>query len=513
MSGVRIKYLQSAKSVIEQGFDQFEFVVDSPDPDATLKVSGAELKKAIGTEKHIHPLEEVDGLPGELEKKFDKAGGTITGDMRVTGNARMKTLSIEEYLEVPELKYNRITATGNEFWVTDAGVIDDVLDDDDGVFLITLKEKPGEVTINFQYKDILRGIFYTQDENGKPTGLPPSADSAPPHGDSGLQSVSSPATTQRGRFKTAYFEVTGIIDDIHFDCISLNGVLPERFMTLARQGNKTNPNRQGSIYLDGLHKFIRIIDKVTDDKIAQHNIKVQLGDLSEINHPVFGQLQGYGALLENAYICGRLIQRNPDTGEDWIVGAVSVQGEQVFRYKDNIPEPATITLTATELGITSPEDAREWQYKNGSEWITIPDSSSLSFELSPDSEIWREKRTLTLRYLGCGVYYDIITITKLYDGEDAYSVQIYSSNGSNFINGDIATMLRAKVFKGAKDITDTLSDNIFNWFRVSDNPEGDAVWSQQHEGVGKSVVISDEDVYRRAIFECEVNINDNNNTE
>lgn len=484
MSGVRIKDLQSAKSVIEQGFDQFEFVVDSPDPDATLKVSGAELKKAIGTEKHIHPLEEIDGLPGELEKKFDKAGGTITGDMRVTGNARMKNLSIEEYLEVPELKYNRINATGNEFWVTDAGVIDDVLDDDDGVFLITLKEKPGEVTINFQYKDILRGIFYTQDENGKPTG-----------------------------FKTAYFEVTGIIDDIHFDCISLNGILPERFMTLARQGNKTNPNRQGSIYLDGLHKFIRIIDKVTDDKIEQHNIKVQLGDLSEINHPVFGQLQGYGALLENAYICGRLVQRNPDTGEDWIVGAVSVQGEQVFRYKDNIPEPATITLTATELGITSPEDVREWQYKNGSEWITISDSGSLTFELSPDSEIWREKRTLTLRYLACGVYYDIITITKLYDGEDAYSVQIYSSNGSNFINGDIATMLRAKVFKGAKDITDTLPDNAFNWFRVSDNPEGDAVWSQQHEGAGKSVVISDEDVYRRATFECEVNINDNNNIE
>lgn len=479
MSGVRIKDLQSAKSVIEQGFDQFEFVVDLPDPDATLKVSGAELKKAIGTEKHIHPLEEVDGLPGELEKKFDRAGGTITGDLRVDGNARMKNLSIDEYLEVPELKYNRITATGNEFWVTDAGVIDDAWEDGDGIFLITLKEKPGEVTINFQYKDILRGIFYTQDEYGKPTG-----------------------------FKTAYFEVTGIIDETQFDCIPLNGIAPERFMTLARQGNKTNPNRQGSIYLDGLHKFIRVIDQVSSEKIEQKNIKVQLGDLSEINHPVFGKLQGYGALLENAYICGRLIQRNPDTGENWIVGAVSVQGEQVFRYKDDIPEPTTITLTAIELGITSPEDAREWQYKNGAEWITIPESQSLTFELFPDAEIWRDKRTLTLRYLACGVYYDIITITKVFDGEDAYQVQVVSSNGSSFINSDIATMLRVKVFKGMRDITDTLLDNAFYWFRVSDNPEGDAVWNQLHEGVGRTVVISNEDVYRKAVFECEVNIND-----
>ena len=40
-----MKDLQSVKSVIEYGFDQFEFMVDLPDPDATLKVLGAELKK------------------------------------------------------------------------------------------------------------------------------------------------------------------------------------------------------------------------------------------------------------------------------------------------------------------------------------------------------------------------------------------------------------------------------------------------------------------------------------
>lgn len=477
MSGVRIKDLQSAKSVIEQGFDQMEFVVDSPEPDATLKVSGAELKKAIGTEKHIHPLEEVDGLPGELEKKFDKSGGTITGDLKVEGNARMKNLQIDEYLEVPELKYNRITATGNEFWVTDAGVIDDVFDEEDGIFLITLKEKPGEVTINFQYKDILRGIFYTQDDNGQPTG-----------------------------FKTAYFEVTGIIDDIHFDCISLNGVLPERFMTLARQGNKTNPNRQGSIYLDGLNKWIRVLDGVRDEKIEQRNIKVQLGDLSDINHPTFGQLEGYGALIENAYIFGRLVQRNPTTGEDWIVGAVAVQGEQVFRYKDDIPEPAFITLVATEQGISSTADNRKWQYKNGSEWVDVPNATEQSYTLTPDDAIWRDKRTLTLRYMVAEAYYDIITITKLYDGEDAYSVVIHSSNGSSFINGDIGTTLRAKVYKGGFDITNTLGDNLFYWYRISDNPEGDAVWNELHQGM-KEVTIGDDDVYRRATFECEVNIN------
>lgn len=43
MSGVRIKDLQSAKPLIEQHFNEMEFVVDLPQPDATLKMSGADL--------------------------------------------------------------------------------------------------------------------------------------------------------------------------------------------------------------------------------------------------------------------------------------------------------------------------------------------------------------------------------------------------------------------------------------------------------------------------------------
>lgn len=350
-------------------------------------------------------------------------------------------------------------------------------EDDDGVFLVALKKTEGQVTINFSYKDILQGIFYTQDDSGNSTG-----------------------------FRTAYFEVTGIVDETHFDCIPLNNIPPQRFMTLARQGNKTNPKRQGSIYLDGLNKWIRVLDGVRDDNIEQKNIKVQLGDLSDINHPTFGQLEGYGALLENAYICGRLVQRNPTTGEDWVVGAVAVQGEQVFRYKDDICEPTYITLIATEQGVSSTADNRKWQYKNGSEWIDIPNATELSYILTPNDTIWREKRTLTLRYVVADIYYDIITITKLYDGEDAYSVVIHSSNGSSFINGDIGTTLRAKVYKGGFEITDALNENLFYWCRISGNPAGDAVWNELHQGV-KEVTIGDDDVYRRATFECEVNIN------
>lgn len=110
------------KAFVER-FDDFQFAVDSTNPDTTLRLSGREMKAAIGTPKHTHAIEEVTGLPGELEKKLDKTGGTMTGDLRIEGDTHVRNLRVDEYLEVPELKYNRITATGNEFWVTDGGTV------------------------------------------------------------------------------------------------------------------------------------------------------------------------------------------------------------------------------------------------------------------------------------------------------------------------------------------------------------------------------------------------------
>ena len=98
------------------------------------------------------------------------------------------------------------------------------------------------------------------------------------------------------------------------------------------------------------------------------------------------------------------------------------------------------------------------------------------------------------------------SIVELYDGEDAYSVQILTDNGNNFINGNIATTLTAYVYKGSCEITDSIPDNLFVWKRTSLNPDGDAVWNELHAGIGRHLSISDEDVFRRALFTCEVSI-------
>ena len=81
---------------------------------------------------------------------------------------------------------------------------------------------------------------------------------------------------------------------------------------------------------------------------------------------------------------------------------------------------------------------------------------------------------------------------------------ITSSNGNIFKNGNVKTLLSAVVYSWDKDITDTLDANQFIWKRVSEDPEADKVWNEQHFGGAKSVAITGADVKVRATFYCDL---------
>lgn len=81
---------------------------------------------------------------------------------------------------------------------------------------------------------------------------------------------------------------------------------------------------------------------------------------------------------------------------------------------------------------------------------------------------------------------------------------IISSNGNIFKNGNVKTLLSAKVYSWDEDITDTLDANQFIWTRVSEDTEADKVWNEQHFGGAKSVAITSADVKVRATFYCDL---------
>lgn len=92
-------------------------------------------------------------------------------------------------------------------------------------------------------------------------------------------------------------------------------------------------------------------------------------------------------------------------------------------------------------------------------------------------------------------------------GEDAISVQIFSSNGNMFRSGQAYTVMSAIVWRGEEDITDQLEDSKFTWERNSGNPTADESWNTSSKAIGKkSVELTPTDVIGRAVFACHVEI-------
>lgn len=95
-------------------------------------------------------------------------------------------------------------------------------------------------------------------------------------------------------------------------------------------------------------------------------------------------------------------------------------------------------------------------------------------------------------------------------GDDgvAYQVMITSDTGTVMINGSGKMTLNATLLRNGEDISDTISNSAWSWWRQSADAEDDAVWNRLHESVGRSCLITRDDVDRQAQFGCRVYISD-----
>lgn len=117
-----------------------------------------------------------------------------------------------------------------------------------------------------------------------------------------------------------------------------------------------------------------------------------------------------------------------------------------------------------------------------------------------------EIKARSVSFASSGEYKDVGTAIDEVAEKVVYRVEITSTNGSIFKNGDINSVFRAKVFKGNEDVTNTLDDNLFHWTRTSVDTSDDALWNQAHFGGTKIITITPSDVNNKATFSCEVNI-------
>lgn len=207
------------------------------------------------------------------------------------GAGELESLFIRRFLEVPELRKNRVgISVGDDWSAPGAGVIESV---DKDQKLVTLKLEEGEIGA-VAVGDICMGIFHDFDPSNNAT-----ADSDDGRGN----------RTFAG-FATAYFRITEVLGDrnerFRYELRPLSATFtkqldPMESMTFVAYGSFTNPARRSSRY--STRTYQRYLRNVSDWEFTAENIAAQFGDLTNLS--VFGiQMSGYSAYLDNIYLQG-----------------------------------------------------------------------------------------------------------------------------------------------------------------------------------------------------------------
>lgn len=207
------------------------------------------------------------------------------------GAGELESLFIRRFLEVPELRYNRVgISVGDDWSAPGAGVIESV---DKDQKLVTLKLEEGEIGA-VAVEDICMGIFHDFDPSNNAT-----ADS-----DDGRGNFSFAG------FATVYFRITEVLGDrneqFRYELRPLSATFtkqidPMESMTFVAYGSFTNPARQSSRY--STRTYQRYLRNVSNWEFTAGNIAAQFGDLTNLS--VFGiQMSGYSAYLDNIYLQG-----------------------------------------------------------------------------------------------------------------------------------------------------------------------------------------------------------------
>ena len=259
-------------------------------------------------------------------------------------------------------------------------------------------------------------------------------------------------------FQTIYFRITEKIGEASFKYVQRSGDTghPSAFMHFVAYGNFTKKDRQNSAYTT--HSYTRYLADVNNWEQTADMIMMQFGDLENLRlHGI--DMTGYSAYLKNIYLTGTIKQISSDgVTETQIPCFKGEWGAGEYWYYDEITH-------------------------NGASWLCI--SEKTTQEPNGNAPDWLE------------------TSAK---GKDAVVVNVFSTNGNVFQNGQGCTKLYIVVIQGDKDITSGIPTNRTSWTRTSASVDADLIFNELHEGYGTELIITPEDVIGRATFDCIINL-------
>ena len=303
------------KNNIEKPVTDIRRSVDSSDPDDELyvPVDDTTIPTTAWVESRTDNRYLKKYEPDETEhriKFFDgiECGEFVTGMIGGSGTrfdgrgyGEMNGLTLREFLEVPELRFNRIDVVSGELWNSIAFGLIESVDVENRICTLKLEEKE---RAGLKVNDICRGIFADFGDGEQWEG------------------VDECGFLHLYGFWTSYFTPTEIIENnegvFRFRYALKPGTSqhPTQSMKFAVYGNfdDTMPERQASAYSTRTYK--RYLNKVNTWVIdPDRNIYAQYGNLDGLTVGGF-TMSGYGSFQSNSYFTGVQIQFTPEQKEE-----------------------------------------------------------------------------------------------------------------------------------------------------------------------------------------------------
>lgn len=363
-----------------------------------------------------------------------------------------------ESLIVPEFIKNRITVANNQTWFTDNGIIESVEEvegDADRRIIIIAQERGGACT--FQHDDLLKGMYLDEIDGGLD-------------------------------FQTVRMTVLELITPYKLRVSVDQGTPPPREeLIIVRTGNRTDVDRQNSIFIDGARPAMFYYVNVDSHTIGVDNIAQATGNLKGFN---FGDLTGNEPIKErfsnvirgSNYQEGHFVQKSgnglgypvPADRGDWAEGTyyhydrVSHNGSMWdCAVKETVVEPSESTSDWTKRvskgidGIDGKEGQNGADGVNGKDGVSIVFKGELASHPDNPQNGWGYRNTSDKKsyVYQSGAWYQMTV-----DGVDGAN----GKDGLNGINGKDGNDGLSIVWQG--DSPNPPSNPQKNWaYRDTDN--------------------------------------------
>lgn len=418
---------------------------------------------------------------GEFESGLLGRGGQITAE----GDGEMRNLHLWESLEVPELRYNRVSIYTGIRWDTfGGGICESVIATSPTAGGLYLKLEEGEVGAIAE-GDLCMGIWH--DTKG------------------GNETTTN--DDRHGRFtfagfRTVYFRIDSIpttdpegrsnADNHYCTYLLREGETAHPYATMhfAGRGNVSNTARQAFTYTTT--EYSLQLAGVNSWEFSEDNYKQIHGNLNGFS--LSGKsFKGYGGVLKDVHVYGTIEQFN---NAPLRIEILTSHGTELLET-----EETTITPTLFQ-GYNSITENVEWTLlsETGQTFAPIDggfivrysdlrqDAQTTLFTLKATSDKGKATHNIALR--------------RLRNGTNAKTFVVEIEQGSQFYRAEqtFIARLRALLIEGDTDITATLHPSQIQWTRESQGE--DEPWNIAHASAFETIDITTADMAGETTIVC-----------